>query len=241
MIKVILVGRGNLAYHLERAFQSSAGIELLAVADSRKKPDLVLLEQADICILAVSDGAIKEVALRFPKGRHLMAHTSGSVPLEEISSARRAVFYPLQTFSKGSPVDFSNIPICIEAAQKEDAKLIRKVASSISGKVQYVSSVQRRQLHLAAIFANNFTNHCYQIASEVCEKHKLSFDILKPLISETADKVRSLSPFDAQTGPARRHDGQTIQAHLEMFEDDLQKEIYSLLSNSIQKTYGKKL
>lgn len=242
MIKVTLVGQGNVSHHLAKVFQLSEDVELVAVLDSRKTVPKNLMEQTEICIIAVSDGAIKEVSQRIKAGNCLVAHTSGSVALDELPlDFRRGVFYPLQTFSKDKEIDFSNIPICIEAEKEKDAQLLTTLAKCISKNVQSVSSSQRLSLHLAAVFANNFTNHLYQIANEICIENELSFDLLKPLIIETSDKINTLSPFEAQTGPARREDSTTMQEHIDLLKNSDRKEIYSQLSKSIQKTYGKEL
>lgn len=242
MIKVTLVGQGNVSHHLAKVFQLSEDVELVAVLDSRKTVPKNLMEQTEICIIAVSDGAIKEVSQRIKAGNCLVAHTSGSVALDELPlDFRRGVFYPLQTFSKDKEIDFSNIPICIEAEKEKDALLLTTLAKCISKNVQTVSSSQRLSLHLAAVFANNFPNHLYQIANEICIENELSFDLLKPLIIETSDKINTLSPFEAQTGPARREDSTTMQEHIDLLKNSDRKEIYSQLSKSIQKTYGKEL
>ena len=154
---------------------------------------------------------------------------------------RRGAFYPLQTFTKEKELDFSNIPICIEAENQKDVSILSELAGYISKNVKEVSSTQRKSLHLAAVFANNFTNHLYQAAYDICDESNLSFDLIKPLIIETADKIRTLSPFEAQTGPARRNDTVTISDHIEMLANPNRKEIYSQLSKSIQKNYGKEL
>lgn len=241
MIKVTLVGQGNVSHHLAKAFQSSKGVDLVAVSDSRKKIHERILEQTEICIIAVSDKAIGAVSEKLGNTVRLVVHTSGSVALNELHHDRRGVFYPLQTFSRNRAVDFSKIPICIEASHKDDVLLLTRLARSISTDVQNVTSSQRKSLHLAAVFANNFTNHLYHIASELCVENGLSFDLLKPLILETAQKVCSLTPFDAQTGPARREDSTTISGHMELLRDSGARKIYNQMSNSIQKTYGKKL
>ena len=153
---------------------------------------------------------------------------------------RRGVFYPLQTFSKAKTIDYRSVPICIEAETSEDFQILETLAKSISECTYAVNSQQRQALHVAAVFVCNFTNHLYQIGSEICNENELSFDILKPLIQETAQKIVTLSPEAAQTGPAKRKDTQTINKHLAFLTEENQKEIYKLLTKSII-DHGKKL
>lgn len=241
MIKVALVGRGNVSFHLARAFRKIEKVQV-KVYDSREEPSKIAMYSADVCIIAVSDSAIREVSEKLRGLDVIIAHTSGSVSIDELpQDYRRGAFYPLQTFTKDKELDFSNIPICIEAESQKDAGLLSELAKSISTNVKEVSSAQRKSLHLAAVFANNFTNHMYQIAHDICEENNLSFDLIKPLLFETVNKIKKISPFEAQTGPARRNDQATISGHIELLENSDRKEIYSQLSESIQKTYGKKL
>ena len=136
----------------------------------------------------------------------MVVHTSGSVPIDTISAKRKGVLYPLQSFTKEKEIDFSTVPLCIEASNKDDLVVLKKLANTISKSVFEVSSIQRAQIHLAAVFANNFSNHMYTIANELCEKEGLPFDLLKPLIMESTAKLQVLKPDKAQTGPAIRND-----------------------------------
>jgi len=147
----------------------------------------------------------------------------------------------LQTFTKGKEVDFKNIPICIESQFNDDYNVLKKLADSISDKVFTINSEQRRSLHVSAVFVNNFVNHLYSIGNTICDEHQIPFEILQPLIKETADKIMSLSPHEAQTGPAKRNDQTTIQSHLDFLSDGNHKNIYKLLTQSIQEDHGKKL
>jgi predicted short-subunit dehydrogenase-like oxidoreductase (DUF2520 family) len=192
-------------------------------------------------IIAITDDAIAEVSRQLPFSNELVVHTSGSVSMQAINNKnRQGVFYPLQTFSKAKYVDFKEIPICIEAQNEKDLLTLESVAKSISNSVYTINSEQRKALHVAAVFVSNFTNHLYQIGNKICIDNELSFDILKPLIQETANKILTLSPQESQTGPAKRKDTQTINAHLNFLTNDNQKEIYKLLTKSIIDN-GKKL
>ncbi|MBS7786689.1 DUF2520 domain-containing protein [Flavobacterium sp. CYK-55] len=246
MIKIGIVGSGNVAHHLIQVFQKAEGMDLVQVVarnpnalegviDASKiinsPSDLLPL---DLCIIAVSDNAINTVSQEIKIINCVVAHTSGSMPLDVLSQNQRGVFYPLQTFSKNKAVDFKNIPIAIEALNSDDQKLLETVAKSISEHVYNINSEQRKALHVAAVFACNFVNHMYSLGEEICREHQMSFDLLRPLIAETASKIEVLLPKDAQTGPAIRHDQKTIETHLAMLSDENQKNIYALLTQSIQ-------
>ncbi|MFV5699283.1 Rossmann-like and DUF2520 domain-containing protein [Flavobacterium sp. ZT3R17] len=257
MIKVIIIGSGNVAQHLIAAFQDSQNlgseIELVQVF-SRQPANLSLvldydkitdnwdtLVEADLYIIAVSDDAIAEVSSQLPFKNRLVVHTSGSVSLNTLNdNNRKGVFYPLQTFTKNKAVDFKSIPICLESENATDFQLLDKVAKAISDKVFAINSEQRKALHVAAVFVNNFTNHLYQIGNEICQEHQVPFEILKPLIAETAQKIMVLSPEEAQTGPAKRNDTATIEAHEAFLSNENYLKIYKTLTQSIQHN-GKKL
>jgi predicted short-subunit dehydrogenase-like oxidoreductase (DUF2520 family) len=257
MVKVIIIGSGNVAQHLIAAFQNSQNlgteIDLVQVFSrqiervthlldlNKITNDLDALAEADLYIIAVSDDAIANVSSQLPFKNRLVVHTSGSVSLNALDdNNRKGVFYPLQTFTKNKAVDFKTIPICLESENATDFQLLDKVAKSISEKVFAINSEQRKALHVAAVFVNNFTNHLYQIGNEICQEHKVPFEILKPLILETAQKIMVLSPEDAQTGPAKRNDTATIEAHEAFLLNENHLKIYKTLTQSIQHN-GKKL
>jgi predicted short-subunit dehydrogenase-like oxidoreductase (DUF2520 family) len=253
MISIVIIGSGNVAQHLITAFLQSNGIELIQVFSRQKESVSHLISSnkivsnydeikvADIYIIAISDNAIADVSAKLPFENQLVVHTSGSMPMEILESKnRRGVFYPLQTFTKNKAIDFKEIPICLESELADDFIMIEKLAKSISNSVQSISSEQRKALHVAAVFVCNFVNHLYKIGNDICDENQLSFEILKPLIIETAQKIRQLSPKNAQTGPAKRNDTETINTHLKFLSDENQKEIYKLLTKSIIDD-GKKL
>lgn len=253
MISITIIGSGNVAQHLISAFSKAPEIELVQVlarntqslasllAAEKIISDYSKLKKTDLIILAVTDDAIQVVSEQIGLENPLVVHTSGSVAMEALHThQRRGVFYPLQTFSKTKAVDFKVIPMCLEAQQETDYPILETVAKAISNVTYNVDSHQRRALHVAAVFVSNFVNHMYHIGSEICRENHLSFDILKPLIQETAAKIMSLSPSEAQTGPAQRQDTQTINAHLAFLTDNHQKELYQLLTKSIIDN-GKKL
>ena len=253
MIKVTIIGSGNVANHLIAAFSKTENIEILQVfarnpinvsydIDSNKiVSNFIELKKADLFIIAISDGAIADISAKIPYENQLVAHTSGSFSINGLDDKnRKAVFYPLQTFSKSKKVDFKEIPICLEAQNNADYEILEKVSKSISNKIYKTDSQQRKSLHLAAVFVCNFTNHLYKIGNDICNENKVDFDILKPLIQETANKIISLTPAKAQTGPAIREDISTINDHLNLLTNENQKDIYKLLTKSIIDN-GKKL
>ena len=253
MIKVSIIGSGNLAQHLIQAFQSNPSIELVQVVARNPKTvahlldsnriisDYTQFQEADLYIISVSDDAIAEVSAALPFENRLVAHTSGSVSIDSLNPKNhRAVFYPLQSFSKDKAVNFKTIPLCLETENEKDAPNLNLIANAISDAVYDINSEQRKALHVAAVFVNNFVNHLYQIGNEICDANAIPFSILKPLIQETANKIATLSPKAAQTGPAKRNDISTIAAHQQFLTDENQAAIYNLLTQSIQDN-GKKL
>jgi predicted short-subunit dehydrogenase-like oxidoreductase (DUF2520 family) len=253
MIKIVLIGGGNLAYHLANQIIVSKGLQLVQIYNrnlakieifnsvTKITNDLNELRDADIYIIAISDNSISSFSKKLNLQNKLVVHTSGAMSLNNLkSNSNKGVFYPLQSFSKNKKINFSNVPICIEAENKEDYNLLERLAKQINSPVYKVTSEKREKLHVAAVFVNNFTNHLYHLGEEICLEEKLPFEILKPLIKETSNKIKRLSPKEVQTGPARRNDTETIDKHLELLTQNKQ-EIYKLLSNSIAKTYGKKL
>jgi predicted short-subunit dehydrogenase-like oxidoreductase (DUF2520 family) len=228
MISVLLVGKGNVASHLKTAFLNADTIRVTQISSRQ----LEIIPKADITIIAVSDDAITEVSSKIKN--NFVVHTSGSVAMNDLkNNSKKGIFYMLQTFSKDKIVDFSEVPFCLEAEHIEDYKLLEKLAKSIGKKIYSISSKQRKTLHLAAVFVNNFTNHLYKIGNDICKENKVPFEILQPLIKETASKIEHLSPKEAQTGPAIRNDKKTIQNHLNLLDQNQQK-IYKTLTKSIQ-------
>ena len=249
-MNIVLLGSGNVATQLGRAFKM-AGQSIVQVwsrniehakelADTLASDAISDLDNvnrsADLYIIAVKDDAIKEVASNLKVGDKLIVHTSGSTSLSALEgvSAHIGVFYPLQTFSRSKAVDFRQVPIAIEAGNAEDLAIIRGIADRLSERVQELSSLQRKALHVAAVFACNFTNHLFSISQELLEGENLDFDLLRPLIAETANKIQLNDPETVQTGPAMRGDEEIIRSHLEMLKGkpDLY-ELYQKLSQSI--------
>ena len=250
MISVVILGSGNVASQLIKAFLKIDTVNLKQVYTRNQEDintlkdsinttnDISLLKQADVTIIAVSDDAISSISSHIKNS--FVVHTSGSVDMKSLNNiGRKGVFYPLQSFSKKKKIDFKNIPICLESETSEDLLKLEKLVSLLQSKSYILSSHQRKKIHVAAVFANNFSNHMYTIANEICEKYNIPFDILHPLIEETSNKIKNLTPEKAQTGPAKRNDAETIENHLNLLSEK-QQEIYLKITQSIQE-YGKKL
>ncbi len=243
MIKVVIIGSGNVAHHLIEAFAKNKKVEVIQVFARQKESVTPLFDSnkiistytdfapADLYIITVSDDVISKVSSQLPFENRLVVHTSGSVSIDCLDAKnRKGIFYPLQTFTKNKAVDFSQIPICLESEKETDFELLKNVAESISDSVFKINSEQRKALHASAVFVNNFVNHLYQIGHEICIENNVPFEILKPLILETANKVMSLTPKDAQTGPAKRNDTKTIEAHLDLLSNENHATIYKILT-----------
>ncbi len=251
MLNVVIIGTGNLARHLFDSFSACPKIDIVQVVGRNSKAlgyfeksaatstDFKNIADAAIFIIAVSDTAIPSVSKYLANKKGLVLHTSGSVSINALSGHHRyGVFYPLQTFTKDRKVAMDSVPFCLEAHDETDLDLLKKLTAQLSEKAYEVDSEQRKVLHLAAVFVNNFTNHLYHIGNEICNEKGLAFEILQPLIQETMAKTVQLTPYEAQTGPARRGDLETIEKHLEQLENSGYKEVYGILSKSIGKLYG---
>ncbi|MEN1784332.1 MAG: DUF2520 domain-containing protein [Bacteroidota bacterium] len=253
MISVVILGTGKVATHLFLALEPLKAVTVVQVygrsvsalkAFESKVATTSAISQllpADIYLLAVSDNAIADVSKNLSTLKGLVAHTSGSMPLETLETHRKGVFYPLQTFTKGKSVDFERIPICIEAETFEDKELLRQLGLAVSKQVYELDATKRAPLHLCAVLVNNFTNHLFQIADEICQVQNLPFELLLPLIGETIEKLQFLTPKEAQTGPAVRNDQQTMQRHVTQLTQPLHQAIYLLLSESIKQVHEKEL
>ena len=253
-----IIGSGNVAEALARTLRSVAGVDLVqifarnrergmavaAIGDCRWENDEEKLAQADIYIIAVSDRAVGDVAseLHFPQ-EAIVVHTAGSVPMTVIPErgGKRGILYALQSFTKGRIIRLDDVPLFIEADSQETRDTLMTFARSISSQVEYADSEQRRHIHLAGVFVNNFTNHMYCIGAEVVDDAGLSFDVLKPLIEETASKaIATDDPAEVQTGPAVRGDRVVTAKHIAMLKDDAVKQrIYKDITDSIWETSKK--
>ena len=244
---VVFIGAGNLATNLAKALYYK-GFRIVQVYSRTEESARALAEKveadyttdlqeiskdAKLYIVSLKDAAFVELLPQITEGKQksLLVHTAGSIPMSvwEGHAERYGVFYPMQTFSKQREVDFQEVPFFIEAKRAEDTELLKAIASTLEA-----SSEQRKSLHLAAVFICNFTNHMYALAADLLEKYNLPFEVMLPLIDETARKVHELAPRDAQTGPAVRYDENVMSNHLAMLVDSpALQEIYKLMSKSI--------
>ncbi|HZX73855.1 MAG TPA: DUF2520 domain-containing protein [Cyclobacteriaceae bacterium] len=258
MLTISFIGSGNLAWHLAPALDN-VGFIVKEVYSRNPKHAEALTERlyqaevkatldfstssSSIFIIAVADDAIKEIAreIILPE-EAILVHTSGSQPLSELQFAATTnlgVFYPLQTFTKSKKIDFKSIPVFIESNNEETSLALITLAKAVSNSVKKIGSEERKAMHVAAVFASNFTNHMLTISKDLMENNGLSFDWLKPLVLETINKGLSTNPKQAQTGPAMRGDLEVLDKHLEFLkEDEAVAEIYRLVSQHIIDQHG---
>ena len=235
-MKIVLIGRGRLATNLEHALLS-AGHEVASI-NSRTLEALPL--EADVYIVAVKDAALADVIRAATKGREsqLFVHTAGSMPMDIFKglTVHYGVFYPMQTFSKERLVDFNDISVFLETNDAVSMERLKMLSTTLTTHIYELDSEGRKHLHLAAVFACNFVNHCYALSAEVLDAKGLPFSVMLPLVDETAQKVHELSPREAQTGPAVRGDQNVMQMQANMLAGNpAVKQIYEALSNDIQR------
>lgn len=251
---VVFIGAGNLATNLAKALYYK-GFRIVQVYSRTEESARTLAQaveaayttdlasvaaDAQLYIVALKDAAFVRMLPEIVAGREntLWVHTAGSIPMNVWAGRveRYGVFYPMQTFSRQRMADFRQIPVFVESNSAEDARFLKDIASALSGKVYEATSEQRKSLHLAAVFACNFTNHMYTLAAGLLEKYGLPFEVMLPLIDETARKVHEIEPRLAQTGPAVRYDENVIGEHLQMLAGEPQmQELYKLISESIHR------
>lgn len=254
--KIVLLGSGNLATQLGPALANTYAevvqVYSRRITHARKLAKIIgcpavskldsVVTDADLYLFAISDNAIREVARNLSEhlptdSKPVFAHTSGATPQLVFKGLSRnyGIFYPLQTFSKNRPADFSTIPFCIDGNKKSVRNQLTALAENLSPNVALINDEQRAVLHVAAVFVNNFTNALFGVGREILERDNIPFNLLTPLILETAKKVQDQPPRDMQTGPARRGDDKTIQKHLTLLNDHPAfKEIYQQLSDLIK-------
>ena len=248
---VVFIGAGNVATHLSKAMKD-AGFYIKQVysrsEDSAKRLADVLdcgystdiqnvMQEADIYVFSLKDDILPEIISSMPTKGGIWIHTAGSVNIDIFQKHTESygVIYPMQTLSKSRKTDFSKIPLFVEGNTTEIENELFNIATTLSDNVMRMISEKRKYLHLAAVFACNFSNHMYTLASQILEKQGIDYKILQPLIDETANKLYSMSPKDAQTGPAVRYDRKIIDRHLSMLDDENMRKIYEMISENINK------
>ena len=255
-MEVVLIGSGSVATNLGLALHSK-GITIKQVYSQNPRNAEILAKKldadyisdisdiymnADIYFYALKDSALKSMLRKIDIPSGIQVHTGGSIPMSEFDghSTRYGVFYPLQTFSMDKIIDFSGVPICIEASNMDVQNKLVDLANLLSDKIFLMSSEQRRKIHLAAVFACNFTNYMYDIAFNILQGSGVPFEIMHPLITETAEKIKTITPFNAQTGPAVRMDVKTTSRHISMLSRKRDfKAVYKLLTKSIYTSHKK--
>jgi predicted short-subunit dehydrogenase-like oxidoreductase (DUF2520 family) len=253
-MNISFIGAGNVAWHLAQALDT-AGHTVQQVYSRRLQSAVQLTDQlynaeptqsldfskskAIVFFVAVPDQAVATLVSQLKLPLHaILVHTSGTLPIESLGTFDNiGVFYPLQTFSKIKAIEIEQIPFCIEASNAETEEILVSLAQNISCTVYLVSSAERKVLHIAAVFACNFTNHLLSIAYQITLQENLEFSLLEPLIRETINKaLAGENPATLQTGPAVRNDTNTMQSHLEYLSKfPAEHEIYRIMSHNIQK------
>ncbi|MFV0268026.1 MAG: Rossmann-like and DUF2520 domain-containing protein [Draconibacterium sp.] len=251
------IGAGNLATHLATALNEKAGKVTQVYSQTEDSARLLaqklnascttstkgITSKADVYFVALKDSAVSEVLSEIDFQNKLVVHCSGSLPMSVLKdfSSSYGVLYPLQTFSKTRMVDFADIPVFVEANNPNNEEFLHSLARKISGEVTTLDSAQRKSLHIAAVFVCNFVNHFYALAADFLESQDIPFDVLHPLILETARKAQEMNPKEAQTGPAVRFDENIINNHLQVLEKYPEKQaLYNLISRSIFEHHQKK-
>ncbi len=256
-MRIVILGSGNVATHMSKAL-FNAGFDISQIysrnIDSAKLlanevnaefcniTEAILLN-ADVYIYAIKDDALKTLLLEVKNDDGMHIHVSGSTNINifEGVKQRYAVIYPLQTLSKNKAIDFGTVPLFVEANNAESMEMIWEMSNKISGNVRKIDSQQRQSLHVAAVFACNFSNYLCNIAFDVLANNNLEFELLQPLIAETANKLKTLQPYDAQTGPAVRFDKQIIDKHMDFLSDNENvQNLYEMLSKMIYQKHNSK-
>jgi NADP oxidoreductase coenzyme F420-dependent./Domain of unknown function (DUF2520). len=255
-MNIVFIGAGRLATHLAKELHKNSHNILQIYSRTMESASLLANEveatatnkiqdisiNADLYIFSVKDSVLEELVSQIPSNKGLCVHTAGSIPMDIFKryTDRYGVLYPFQTFSKERDLSFREIPVFIETNNEHDFQILKELSISISDKVHPLSSEKRQYIHLTGVFACNFVNHMYAISENILKDEDIPFEILLPLIDETASKVHSLSPVEAQTGPAMRYDENVINKHLALIDNPKLKSIYTLISESIYETYNKK-
>ncbi len=246
-LKVVLIGSGNVAWHIGKAMIDNE-IDVLQIYSPQHAFKLAtewnipythdlsaLNDSADVYLFAIKDDSYQKLVAQFPFRNKCMVHTSGSVDIDVFQEVTNSygVLYPFQTFTKNVVLPFDQVPLCVEANDEKTEEKLKKLAHILSRKQYVIDSHTRRYLHLAGVFACNFTNALYGLAKDITEEKGLDFSILLPLINETARKVNLSFPEEVQTGPAVRKDMKIIEKHLRMLDDEKVKNVYKLISEII--------
>jgi predicted short-subunit dehydrogenase-like oxidoreductase (DUF2520 family) len=248
-MKINILGSGNVAYHLAKAFKEKNipisqifgrnETDLKEISEKFKIPfSTSELGDADFYLIAVNDDAVTSISKKIIKENCVVAHTSGSLPKEILEgNYRKASFYPLQTFSKSKELNYSEIPFFIEAENSSDSEMLENLALKISKNVMKSDYEKRKYIHLTAVFACNFVNHLFARAKEISDSQEIPFSYFLPLIKETTSKIEKIEPKLAQTGPAIRNDDKILHLHEALIKEEEHLKIYKTMNESIKKMY----
>lgn len=252
MIRLVLVGTGNVSIAIAKEARNSNNIQLVHVIGRRKtlRTDFPIktsyasepskLPNCDLILIAVQDQVIEDISNQLLSQQAVVAHTSGASSIDLLSAhEHRGVLYPIQTFSEKSRLDWKSIPVCWEASTSKAQQILQEFATSMGVKTIVPLDQQKRAvLHLGAVLVNNFSNSLYESTYQLFAKHQLDFELLKPLILETVHKITEQTPAESQTGPARRGDKKTIEKHMSLIEDTALLELYKTFTNQLLTTYN---
>jgi len=247
--KLAFIGAGNVATRLALEFKSR-GLSVIQIYSKTQRSALELAsklettctteikditQEADIYFVCVPDKYIEPICAKLPVKNKLVVHTAGSVDIETVKEhiPECGVFYPMQTFSKFKEVDLNQVPIFIEASSQKSEEVLYDLGKLLSHKIYSINSEQRKSLHISAVFACNFSNHMYSIAEDILQQNGIPFEILKPLIKETSEKIQKFLPKACQTGPAVREDMEILENHEKILAHTPYVEMYKLISESI--------
>jgi predicted short-subunit dehydrogenase-like oxidoreductase (DUF2520 family) len=255
--RIVVIGSGRVASALATAL-ANAGVNIIQVYSRNQAHAKTLAYKvgalacadsgqidstADLYIISVSDASINQIVEIPALHGKTIVHTAGSVPIDVLQSATEqfGVFYPLQTFSYGRTPDIKKVPFCLEASNNELLQNLKDLATRLSDSIYFINSQQRLYLHIAAVFANNFSNHMFVLAEKLLQHYQMPFEMLRPLLEETVAKLADISPSDAQTGPAIRRDQPVMDSHRQLLADmpELQN-FYTFVSESIEKSHQSK-
>ena len=249
MIKVVLIGAGNLAMNFQKIFDISSGVDLIQWYNRKLKKirsfenkisitdKISDLKPADIYLIAISDDAIAKISEKI-KTSALVVHCSGSVAIDELlCNSKKGVLYPIQTFSNMPLATFNKLPFIIETENKNDFELLQDLVLKIGGKPIEMNSQKRSYIHLIAVMINNFGNHLIELGENIAQRQDIAFAIFHPIIEETHKNAIEIGARNSQTGPAKRKDNKTINRHLDLLSDEEIKKIYLGLTDSIKKRH----
>jgi len=248
MYDVTIIGNGNLGYNFSIALEKAQDFKLLQWYgrnwknknfNNKSINKLSEIKKADLFIIAVSDDSISDI-LNYINKQYFVIHCSGATPIDVFHDFERGgVIFPVQTITKQIDFSFKNIPFCIESKKTSDLKLLKKLVKNLHGTFKCLDSNQRANVHLSAVWINNFVNHMISKGKKICIENNISFSLMEPILKKTVDQAISQNPDKVQTGPALRNDINTLKLHSSLIKNSDDKSLYKIITKSIQKNYEK--